>query len=199
MPAAVMPLPERSPLPFDPTMAPAERCRLLAAALPEAVREVLATGRLERRPRFGENGFERLEEIWFPPTVVSARQAAMAQRVLNDLEGFVLAPAEPDRLLGRVIALLSHFPAKGLTPDIEQLVAMDWAEDLGEFPAWAVDAAARTWRRTRKWRPSIAEMRALCEEACASERAMAHRLRQIVRAGQGSSVGTGLAEVRRFP
>lgn len=199
MSAAVMPLPERSPLPFDPAMAPAERCKLLAAALPEAVRDVLAAGRLERSPRFGENGFEGLQEIWSPPPTISARQAAMAQRLLSELESSVLAPVEPDRLLGRVMALLSHFPAKGLTPDIEQLVAMDWAEDLGEFPVWAVDSAARTWRRTRKWRPSIAEMRALCEEACVHERALAHRLRQIIRAYRGSSAEIGLAEVRRFP
>lgn len=199
MSAAVMPLPERSPLPFDPGMTSAERRRLLVSAFPEALREVLAAGYLEHRPRFGENGFEGLQETWSPPTTVSARQVAMAQRVLNDLETSVLAPAEPDRLLGRVLALLSHFPAKGLTPDVEQLVAMDWVEDLGEFPAWAVDAAARTWRRTKKWRPSIAEMRALCEEACANERILAQRLRQIVGAFQGSVPGIGVAKVRRFP
>ncbi|MCM8735448.1 hypothetical protein M5E06_14900 [Azospirillum sp. A1-3] len=199
MSAAVMPLPDRSPLPFDPAMAPAERHRLLIAAFPETLQQVMASGRLEQRPCFSDNGFERLQEIWSPPPTVSARQAGMAQRVLNDLEDSVLVPAEPDRLLGRVLALLSHFPAKGLTPDVEQLVAIDWVEDLGEFPAWAIDAAARTWRRTRKWRPSIAEMRTLCEEACANERAMAQRLRQIIRAFQGSTPKMGLAEGRRFP
>lgn len=123
----------------------------------------------------------------------------MAQRVLTELEDTILAPAEPDHLLGRVLALLSHFPAKGLTPDVEQLVAMDWVEDLGEFPAWAIDDAARAWRRTKKWRPSIAEMRALCEEACAKERVMGQRLRRIVQASQASNGGHGLAEIRRFP
>ncbi|MBK3774279.1 hypothetical protein GAY31_08890 [Azospirillum brasilense] len=196
MSVAVMPLLERSPLPFDPAMAPAERCRLLVAAFPGALREILAAGTLEHRPRFGENGFEGLQESWSPPATVSARQVAMAQRVLTELEDTILAPAEPDHLLGRVLALLSHFPAKGLTPDVEQLVAMDWVEDLGEFPAWAIDDAARAWRRTKKWRPSIAEMRALCEEACAKERVMGQRLRRIVQASNG---GHGLAEIRRFP
>jgi len=112
----------------------------------------------------------------------------MARRTLHELEYSVLAPAEPDRLLGRVLALLSHYPAKGLTPDVEQLVAMDWVEDLGEFPVWAIDAAARAWRRTKKWRPSIAEMRALCEEACAQERVMAQRLRQIAGTRQGEVI-----------
>ncbi|CAO3456709.1 hypothetical protein [Azospirillum argentinense] len=188
MSVAVMPLPERSPLPFDPTMAPAERSRLLVAAFPEALREVLTTGHLEHRPRFGDNGFEGLQETWFPPATLSARQAAMARRMLNELEDSILAPAEPDRLLGRVLALLSHFPAKGLTPDVEQLVAMDWVEDLGEFPVWAIDAAARAWRRTKKWRPSIAEMRALCEEACVRERVLAQRLRAVARACQGEVI-----------
>ncbi|GAA4256653.1 hypothetical protein [Azospirillum formosense] len=199
MSVAVMPLPERSPLPFDPAMAPGERCRLLVAAFPDALREILAAGTLEHRPRFGENGFEGLQESWSPPAALSDRQVAMAQRVLKELERSILAPAEPDHLLGRVLALLSHFPAKGLTPDVEQLVAMDWVEDLGEFPAWAIDDAARAWRRTKKWRPSIAEMRALCEEACARERVVAQRLRRIVQAFQASAAGNGLAEIRRFP
>ncbi|CAO3363573.1 hypothetical protein [Azospirillum palustre] len=203
--AAVMPVPECSPLPFDPAMPPADRRRLLVAALPEPLREVLAAGRLEHRTRFGDNGFDGLSEIWSPPATVTARQAAMAQRALADLEGSVLAPAEPDRLLGRILALLSHYPAKGLTPEVEQLVAMDWVEDLGEFPGWAIDQAARSWRRTRKWRPSIAEMRALCEEACAKERQLAECLRKLSGAAlpRPSVPGfTRLAEascIRRFP
>lgn len=205
MSAAVMPLPERSPLPFDPGMPPADRHRLLIAALPDPLREILAAGRLEHRPRFGDDGFEGLTEIWTPPAAVTARHAAMAQRALDDLEGSVLAPAEPDRLLGRVLALLSHYPAKGLTPEVEQLVALDWVEDLGEFPGWAIDQAARTWRRTKKWRPSIAEMRALCEEACEKERRLAECLRRLAAAGlRGPSVPgagrmAGLQGLRRFP
>ena len=42
-----------------------------------------------------------------------------------------------------------------------------------------INAAARNWRRSRKWRPSIAEMRALCEEICAPERALADRLQSL--------------------
>ena len=208
MSAAVMPLPGRSPLPFNPAMPPSDRCRLLVAAFPKALREVLDAGHLEHRPRFGENGFEGLAETWSPPATVTARQAAMAQRVLADLEGSVLAPAEPDRLLGRVLALLSHYPAKGLTPEVEQLVAMDWVEDLGEFPAWVIDSAARAWRRSKKFRPSIAEMRALCEEACAKERLMVDRLRTIIRtadvaatsgAPQGTVRAMGGVTLRRMP
>jgi len=67
------------------------------------------------------------------------------------------------------------------------MVASDWAEDLGEYPQWAVDQAVRVWRRTKKWRPTIMEMRALCDEAVANERGLAERLRQIAVAKQAGA------------
>ncbi len=201
MAATITALPDRSPPPFDPTLPPTERYQRLATTLPDPLRAVLASGSVERRSRFVDDGFHGVCEIWQPPVTITPRHAAMAQRVLNDLEHTVLAPAEPSHLLARILALLSHFPAKGMTPEVEQMIALDWADDLGEFPAWAIDQGARTWRRSRKWRPSIAEIRALCEEACAQERALADRLKAIARAGAiltGQSRGlTGL--LRRMP
>ncbi|WP_181449496.1 hypothetical protein [Azospirillum thermophilum] len=155
-------------------------------ALPDPLRRILDAGHIERRSRFADDGFTGVAEVWVPPADVTAREAAMARRSLDDLNATVLAPAAANHLLARILALLSHYPAKSLGPDVEQLVAMDWAEDLGEFPAWAIDQAARLWRRSRKWRPSIAEMRSLCEEACAGERALAERLAAVAMAGQGA-------------
>lgn len=175
------------PLPFDPALPPALRTKALIEALPEPLRAVLAGGRVERRSRFTEDGFTGLREDWTPPATVTPRHAAMARRALADLDGEVLAPAPANHLLGRVLALLSHYPAKATTPDVERLLAMDWADDLGEFPAWAIDAAARIWRRSRKWRPSIAEIRGLCEDACAAERQLADRLRAVAQAGEAAS------------
>lgn len=166
-------------LPFDPGLPVAERSRCLWQSLPDSLRTILATGEIRRRSRFTEDGFDGLAERWHPPATVTARDAALARQILDELERGILAPAEPNHLLGRVLALLSHFPAKATAPEVEQMIALDWAEDLGEFPAWAIDQAARTWRRTRKWRPSIAELRNLCEAACAEERALAGRLRQV--------------------
>lgn len=176
-------LPDRSPLPFDPTMPSSDRCRLLTASFPDSLRGVLAKGHVERRPRFRDDAFEGLAERWLPPATVSAREAAMAERVLGDMTATILAPAEPPHLLARILSLLSHYPGKAHSSEVEQMIALDWIDDLGEFPAWAIDAAARSWRRTRKWRPSIAEMRSLCEEACAQERDLAERLGAIARAG----------------
>lgn len=164
---------------FDPALpAPQRRIRLTAALLPP-LQELLAQGRTDRRPRFGEDGFDGMIEQWSPPAGVTAAQAALARQALEELSATVLAPADSDHLLGRVLTLLSHFPAKGLSPEVERMMALDWADDLGEYPAWVIDAAARSWRRSRKWRPSIAEMRALCEEICAPERALAGRLQAL--------------------
>ena len=182
------------PLPFDPAMAPALRSRMLREALPDPLRQLLDRGQTGRHSRFTENGFSDVVEDWTPPAGVTPRHAALARRALAEIDDGILAPAPANHLLGRVLALLSHFPAKATTPEVEQLLAMDWADDLGEFPAWAIDQAARVWRRTRKWRPSIAEIRALCEEACAAERALAERLRVIALAGERSAETGGCAE-----
>lgn len=181
------------PLPFDPALPQALRTKTLTDALPEPLRAVLAAGRVERRSRFTEDGFTGLREDWTPPPEVTPRHAAMARRALADLDREVLAPAPANHLLGRVLALLSHYPAKATTPDVERLLAMDWADDLGEFPAWAIDHAARSWRRSRKWRPSIAEIRGLCEDACAAERQLAERLRAVAQAGEAVSTDQPVA------
>lgn len=185
------------PLPFDPAMAPALRSRMLREALPEPLQRLLERGQVGRHSRFTEDGFADVVEDWTPPDGVTPRQAALARRALSEIDDTILAPASANHLLGRVLALLSHFPAKATSPEVEQLLAMDWADDLGEFPAWAIDQAARRWRRTRKWRPSIAEIRALCEEACAEERALANRLRAIAMAGERvGETGNGAGSVR---
>lgn len=201
MAATVTVMPDRSPLPFDPALPAAERHRMLAAALPEPLREVLAAGTVERRSRFSDDAFSGIRETWSPPPGITPRHAAMAQRTLDEVERTVLVPAEPQHLLGRILALLSHFPSKGTTPEVEQMVALDWADDLGEFPAWAIDHAARTWRRNHKWRPSIAEMRTLCEDACRRERELADRLRSIAQAGaSGAENGRRpMFALRRMP
>ncbi len=175
-------------LPFDPGQPADVRRDRLVAALPPALQDVLSGGRVENRSRFSEDGFDGVAESWSPPAL-TVQHRMLARQALDELDAGILAPASADHLLARVLALLSHFPAKGMTPEVERLVALDWADDLGEYPAWAIDAAARRWRRTRKWRPSIAEMRVLCEEACSRERNLAARLRAVAcapdRAGEG--------------
>jgi hypothetical protein len=178
--------------------APSKPVEALLAALPEPLQAALAQGRAARRSLFSDAGFQDVEEEWSPPVAVTPTQAGLARRALENLRREVLAPAPPERLLARVLALLSHFPMKGLSAEVEQMVALDWAEDLGEFPIWAVDQAARVWRRTRKWRPSIAEMRDLCRDACREERRLADRLRLLAATHAGGAV-VHSAVLRRIP
>lgn len=152
--------------------------------LPEMLQNLLAQGETIRRSRFDDGGFVDVREEWRPPARIPTAAAALARQTLEALRRGPLAPASPNHLLARILALLSHYPAKAMTAEVEQMIALDWAEDLGEFPAWAVDHAARVWRRSRKWRPSIAEMRALCLEACAAERRLAERLAALAAAGE---------------
>lgn len=176
MSATLAAFPDRRLASFNAALSPQERERALLDGLPEPLQAALAAGATTRRSRFTDDGFDGVTEEWTPPPSLTTAQVAMARRALEELRRDALSPAAPDRLLGRVLALLSHYPAKTTAPEVEQMIALDWAEDLGEFPAWAVDQAARVWRRTRKWRPSIAEMRALCDEACRRERRLADRL-----------------------
>ncbi|WP_042703309.1 hypothetical protein [Azospirillum sp. B506] len=175
---------------FDPDLPALQRRIRLTAALPPPLQELLAQGRTDRRPRFGEDGFDGMIEQWFPPSGVTPAQAALARQTLEELSASVLAPADSDRLLGRILTLLSHFPVKGVSPEVERMMALDWADDLGEYPAWVIDAAARSWRRSRKWRPSIAEMRALCEDLCAPERALADRLQALADTAPGEAAAS---------
>lgn len=181
----VVPL-HTTPLPtvYDPALPTDQRRDALLAALPASLQTMLTSG-LTRRACFdGTDGFTDLRETWSPPAIIEPADAETASRVLIEIEREILAPVDPAWLLARLLALFAHCPPRSapLDPAVEAMVAGDWAEDLGEYPRWAVDQAARTWRRTRKWRPTVTEMRTLCDEAVATERTLADRLRRIAAA-----------------
>lgn len=178
------------PVVYDPTLSPDQRRVALLKGLPEALQSVL-TGEITQRACFDDaDGFVGMWEKWSPPTIVEPANADAATTALAVIEREILVPVDPGWLLGRLLALFAHCPPRSvpLDPAVERMVAGDWAEDLGEYPQWAVDQAVRIWRRTKKWRPTIMEMRALCDEAIATERTLAERLRQIAAA---KSAGTG--------
>ena len=109
---------------------------------------------------------------------------AAAARVEEDL-----APADKGQLLTRVLTLLSHYRQDQHAPQVETMLAQDWAEDLGEFPMWAVDEAARWWRRNKIFRPSVCEIRRLCQEAARSEMETRDRLRLLLEASDPDARG----------
>lgn len=147
------------------------RCPVAAA--------VLERGVAERRFLFPDASPARRMERWSPPTIQSQAEAAAVERRLLALDD-ALQPAHRGALLARVLALLSHYRMDPHPPEVEQRLADDWAEDLGAYPLWAVEAAARTWRRTRRFKPQPAEMVAMCEESCGPLQQERGRLRQVL-------------------
>ncbi|PWC35933.1 hypothetical protein [Azospirillum sp. TSO35-2] len=211
--STVVPLRAGLPAGYDPTQPAADRRAALRSALPPAVR-ALVEERSTGGSRFAADGsYAGPARAWTAPTTVEPRTAQAAGVIVADIRRTILAPCDPAHLLARVYALFAHCaPKSPLPPEVEAVVAADWAEDLGEFPSWAVDAAARQWRRSSRYRPSIAEMRSLCEEACREERELAERLDRIARVSPGATIGmTGginggtairagaLASMRRMP
>ncbi len=195
----VVPLLASPPAAYDPALPARQRQAALLEGLPETLRAIVI-GRVTQRACFdGADGFTGLRETWSPPAVVEPADAEAASRASAEIAMEILAPVDPGWLLARLLALFAHCPPRSvpLDPAVEQMVAGDWAADLGEYPQWAVDQAVRIWRRTRKWRPTITEMRALCDEAVAAERSLADRLRRIAAASSaGTGRGGGLSRLR---
>lgn len=164
-PPVPMPIPAGDALPRLP------QCPVVSA--------VLERGVAERRFLFPDVGPARCVERWSPPVVYSPAEAEAVKQRLLALNNALL-PSQRGALLARVLALLSHYRMDPHPPEVEQRLADDWAEDLGAYPLWAVETAARTWRRTRRFKPQPAEMVALCDEACASLQQERDRLRQVM-------------------
>ena len=139
---------------------------------------VLERGVTERRFVFPETGPARRVERWSPPVLHGPAEAAAVERRLLALDG-ALQPANRGALLARVLALLSHYRMDPHPPEVEQRLADDWADDLCDYPLWAVEQAARIWRRTRRFKPQPAEVVALCEEATATLRQERGRLQRV--------------------
>ena len=149
------------------------------------VSAVLERGIAERRFLFPDAGPARRMERWSPPALRNPAEAAAMERRLVAL-GSVLQPAHRGALLARVLALLSHYRIDPHPPEVEQCLADDWAEDLGGYPLWAVEDAARTWRRTKRFKPQPSEIIALCEASCGGLRQERDRLRQVA---EGETAG----------
>ena len=192
-------MPQGASLPASERQLPTSLAPCLEAAA------VLERGVTERRFVFPEAGPARRVERWSPPVLQGPAEVAAVERRLLVLDGALL-PANRGALLARVLALLSHYRMDPHPPEVEQRLADDWAEDLCDYPLWAVEQAARTWRRTRRFKPQPAEMIALCEEATDALRQERDRLRRVAegeaaRRGSLSHAASALAcsLIRRMP
>lgn len=146
---------------------------------PVAVRDVLRRGVVERRNLFPENGPMRTHERWVAPAVTERAELEAVEAHLAALEDYLTAAGRGE-LLGRILALLSHYRVDPHAADVEQRIADDWAEDLGVYPMWAVEEAARHWRRTRRFKPQISEMIELCNQAAREMMTERDRLREVM-------------------
>lgn len=153
-------------------------------APPEVV-AVLTAGLKSTRFVYPSDGSIRAIEVWEPPVVADKAIGTAIWLRLQDLEAHT-APAEPGRLMSRVLVLLSHYRQASHSDVVEQGIADDWADDLGCFPMWAIDEAARRWRKSKKFRPQIAEMLDLCEEATREAVKERDRLRKILEVTKAS-------------
>ncbi len=152
---------------------------------PPEVTAALAAGIKSSRFAFPQDGSVRTVEVWEPPVITDKRAGMVIWSRLEALERFT-TPAEVGEVMSRILVLLSHYRHAGNSDAVEQGIADDWAEDLGSYPMWAIDDAARQWRRTRKFKPQISEIIELCDHAGGEAIKERDRLRSIVAATEAS-------------
>jgi hypothetical protein len=148
-------------------------------ALPESVLRLVRPRTVGGR--FSEDGrtFLGCVEEWRVPAVV-AEDIPSVRIALGEIDRF-LEPGGPGENLSLVYRLLIRYPDKrDLSERDQRLDAEDWAEDVEDYPAWAVREACRTWRRTRKWRPQSCEIIELCEGLVEPHRRIRERLSMIM-------------------
>ena len=150
-----------------------------APARPDAVAVILRSGVVASTMIFPEVGSYKRIERWEPPQGVGPDETAIVHRYLRELTSY-LAPANRGEVLARILALLSHYRLEAHSPQVEAWIADDWAEDLEGYPMWAINHAARVWRRTMRFKPQTGEIVTLCDTAVASFRRDHERLRLLV-------------------
>jgi len=130
---------------------------------------------------FPDDGPTREVEIWSPPCVSDIRTLEEVRDRLRNLR-LALDPAPPGELLSRIMVLLAHYRVPDNSKATEYGIALDWADDLAAYPMWAIEDAARRWRRTKKFRPQICEIIELCEGVCGKLTTERKRLESIIEA-----------------
>lgn len=135
---------------------------------------------------FPENGPTREVETWVPPRVTDRQ---MLEEVRDRIQNLAIAlrPAPSGDLLSRIMVLLAHYRVPEHSKATEYGIALDWADDLAEYPLWAIQDAARQWRRTKKFRPQICEITKLCDDACGKLKTERRRLESVIDVSEAES------------
>ncbi len=159
----------------------------LTPSLPQALLRVIESGvRSITLPTERGGGIvlhERLD--WIPPAVDEhMRDVALYayDALLEHLEAIDEARIAP--IIGRLKAHNWRYSRRVSGEIAEEILDIDWTEDLCEFPEWAINRACREWRRTQEDAPTIAGIRRLCEEAVSDDRRSLRLLRRLLDAQQ---------------
>jgi hypothetical protein len=114
---------------------------------------------------------------WTPPALTDEQCAVVADAAVAFRD--MLEPGDPVAIVGRVRTLLAHWRDRdGLDEPTREQIYRDWMTVLQRYPAWAVHEAAMEWLEADRYRPTIADIRLLCDKATAAER---HTLRLLER------------------
>jgi hypothetical protein len=148
----------------------------------DLVASLLKPSRTYSRFNDAETELLGIAEEWIAPKTVPAEAVPALQQQLSLLDE-ALAPAQRPAVLARVLALLSHYRQDPLPEAVEAAIAEDWADDLGEYPFWVLEDAARQWRRDPKkyrFKPLPGDIRRICEEIVAKPETMRKRVRTLL-------------------
>lgn len=152
----------------------------LRPSLPELPPWLASALRSGRRVVISEAAFAGLALVpgWVPPPLANDERQAVA--ALADAYDAALAPGAPERIAARIAGLLAHWRGRdGLSDGEQTMLAADWMAVIGEYPEWAVHEAAADWLRFNRYRPTIAEMRLLCDDAIRADRTTLALLRRV--------------------
>ena len=169
-----------SPLPCPGSSTPALAEQALVP-VSDRVAELLRPQRTVAR--VSDHGYEGETEIWQPRPVTAADAPDLQRQLAAVTEA--MAPGQPDEVLARVLALLSQYQQSPLPAAVEAAIAVDWLDDIGEFPTWVVVEACRRWRRhpTKfRYKPLPGDIRALCQEVAGRLPIVVDRLRRLLAA-----------------
>jgi hypothetical protein len=149
--------------------------------LPPSLKSVLGYG---LKPVFGEHGFNGYAEdvTWQPPALSDPAERQAVADAIRFYEAELLAPGDPLLIAGRVRTLLAHWRDREMDRALLDAVNEDWMRVLSRYPLWVVCAACEEWLEVSRQRPTIAEIRLLCDQAVKQHRLELRVLRKLAAA-----------------
>lgn len=113
----------------------------------------------------------------FEPPQISNASAGLLREAWDKIDLYI-RPAERRWILGRVLALLAHYFTPNTDPRVAEAIAEDWAQDLRDFPDWAILEACSSWRREEtQRRPTPGHIRNLCQKRVAPHVRLARKIK----------------------